>query len=118
MYPDVMPKVADRFHGSFELHNAKCIACGICANACPNRVIQMSTIKDENNKRKLSGYKMDIQYCLWCGLCVESCPTDAIQFTKEFELATYTRKDVLLDLYKPGEVAAPTEEAKEASQGQ
>lgn len=118
-YPDVRPNLPKRFHGSFYLDNPKCIACGICANSCPNRVISLTTIKDENNKKKLDSYKMDVQYCLWCGLCVESCPTKAIQFTPKFESATYSRKDILLDLFKPGEATAPSGEAsKETSQGQ
>lgn len=103
-YPEVKPTLSPRSHGSFALEEEKCISCGICKNACPNRVINLTSEKDENNKKKLTGYEMDIQYCLFCGLCVESCPTKALKFTQEFEGAKYFRDDLKLVL-KKAEVA-------------
>ncbi len=100
MYPEEKPKLADNFHGSFVLTESKCIACGLCAIACPNDVIKMSTARNEETKKKyLTSYELDLQYCLFCGFCVESCPTDAINFNQEFELASYTRKGVVLHMW-------------------
>ncbi|GAW92853.1 NuoI/complex I 23 kDa subunit family protein [Calderihabitans maritimus] len=98
-YPDQRPNLSPRFHGSFALDVEKCIACGICAKACPNNVIKIASSKGENKKRRLDDYKIELGYCLFCGLCVESCPTDAINFTQDFELASYTRQDTVLHLY-------------------
>lgn len=100
MYPEERPNLADRFRGSIELTESKCIVCGLCANACPNNVIKIVSDRDENKKRYLVSYELDMQYCLYCGLCVESCPTDAINFNKEFENSRYLRKDIALKLYQ------------------
>lgn len=97
-YPEVMPKLPDRFHGSFTLYANKCIVCMLCANACPNSVIKITGEKNENNKKQLTGYKMFTERCLYCGLCVEACPTNAITFNQDFETATYTRDKVNLDM--------------------
>lgn len=122
-YPEVMPNLPPRSHGSFQLDLNKCISCGICANQCPNKVIEITSEKDENNKKQLTGYKMNIGRCLFCGLCVENCPTKALKTTTIFELSCFDRKDCLMDLvavgYRDGEppqpkVAAPKAEEKAA----
>lgn len=94
-YPEVMPDLPPRSHGSFVLYPEKCIACGICVNACPNGVIKVDSHRNEAGKRKLDKYSMSLGYCLFCGLCVESCPTDAIVFDTNFELACYSREDTI-----------------------
>lgn len=101
-YPEVYPNLSPRFHGSFKLNLNKCIACGICSNSCPNHVIEVTSEKDENNKKKLSGYKMYIERCLFCGLCVESCPPKALHTSTDFELSTYNRNDLILDMVAAG----------------
>lgn len=97
-YPEERPPLFPRFHGTFDLDVDKCIACGLCKNACPNRVIALDTVKGEDGKRKLASYCMDLQHCLFCGFCVENCPTGALKFNHEFELACYRREDIPLKL--------------------
>ncbi|WP_418790066.1 NuoI/complex I 23 kDa subunit family protein [Phosphitispora sp. TUW77] len=98
-YPEERPVLAARFKGSFDLDVPKCIACGLCSNACPNHVIKIETVKDENNKKKLTGYKMLAEQCLYCGFCVEVCPTKALLWNHDYERATYFRDEVNLDLF-------------------
>lgn len=98
-YPEQRPNLPPAFKGSFELKVPKCISCGLCANACPNHVIKIESVKDENNKKKLTGYSMMTERCLYCGFCVETCPTKALVWNHEFELAKYFRNDVNLDLF-------------------
>jgi len=105
-YPEHKETLPPRFHGSFALSPEKCIACGLCQQACPNKVIKVGAVKDENNKRKLASYEMEMKYCLFCGLCVEACPTNALTFTQEYELAKYHIEDVKLTLFKKEESSA------------
>ncbi len=98
-YPEERPVLPARFKGSFDLNVAKCIACGLCSNACPNHVIKIESVKDENNKKKLTGYKMLAEQCLYCGFCVEVCPTKALQWNHDYERAKFFRDEVNLDLY-------------------
>ncbi len=124
-YPEERPVLPDRFKGSLRLVVPKCIACGLCANSCPNHVIKIESEKDENNKKKLTGYKVMLERCLFCGFCVEACPTKALQWTKEFELTKYFREDVNLDLFnsyqpspddeKPAKPVKSDEESAQAS---
>lgn len=106
-YPEVKPKLADRWRGGFQLDVNECIACGLCEKSCPNSAIKLSTEKNEDNKRQLASYELDRSYCLFCGLCVEACPKKCLRFTQEFETATYDKNNVKLDLFNNQNLSAP-----------
>lgn len=115
-YPEVKPNLPDRFHGRFELDVEKCIGCGLCARACPNKVIEIETERVEK-KRVLIGYRMNIQYCLFCGLCVEACNRGALKFSKVFEMAQYNREDISLVFVNPAEKTEKTGSGTAAGNG-
>jgi len=108
-YPEEQHVVPERFHGKFVLDIDKCIACGLCANACPNKVISLGKQK-VGKKQYLTDYKMNIQYCLFCGLCVESCNKDALHFSKDFNMNQYFYRDIPLVLVRREAPAEPEEE--------
>lgn len=112
-YPEERPVLPARFKGSFTLDVGKCIACGLCANACPNHVIQIASVKDEKNKKKLSGYKMMVERCLYCGFCVEACPAKALQWNHDYERTVFFREDVNLDLFQDLPSPDPEQTAEE-----
>lgn len=87
-YPEQRNYIAPRYHGEFVLDVDKCINCGLCANACPNNVIQIESEKAEKKKIQ-TRFTMNLQYCLFCGLCVEACAKSAIRFSDKFEMAKY-----------------------------
>lgn len=88
-YPEVKPNLPENVRSSMGLEPSKCISCGLCANACPNKVISLTSEKDENNKKILKTYNMDLGRCLFCGMCTEACPTAALKVTQEYENAVY-----------------------------
>lgn len=90
-YPEVKPQLPQRTHGSFAFDFEKCIACNMCADACPNGVIRVDFTKDEKGKRSLEQYNMNLGYCLFCGLCVKACPKDAVYFKPEFDMVCYKK---------------------------
>lgn len=108
-YPEQQHPVPDRFHGRFVLDVDKCIACGLCVNACPNRVISLNKQK-VGKKQYLTDYVMNIQYCLYCGLCVEACNKDALHFTRDFNMNQYFYKDIPLVMVRREAPAEPEEE--------
>lgn len=113
LYPEVKPDLPPRSHGSFKFEFEKCIACNMCADACPNSVIRVDFKKDEKGKRVLEQYNMSLGYCLFCGLCVKACPKDAINFKTDFGLTCYDRADTYYTWTKPeAEVEEAQMEAK------
>jgi NADH-quinone oxidoreductase subunit I len=103
-YPKVRPEVAPRFHGAPRLnmdpetHETLCIACNLCALACPEDCIDVIpmdieiTVAGKGRKKKvLDEFIFDTSRCMFCALCQEACPTACLELTQDFELATYSR---------------------------
>src|ERR1700688_3092458 len=93
-------KFQERFRGAHVLQRdenglEKCVACFLCAAACPANCIYIEAAENTAEKR-VSGaeryasvYNIDYSRCIFCGYCVEGCPTDAITHGHGFELAPY-----------------------------
>src|SRR5436305_6715007 len=75
--------------------DARCVACAICASACPVGVIHMDTHRGADGRKLLDRFDIEAGGCIYCGMCVEACPFDALTMTSGFELASYNRADLL-----------------------
>lgn len=53
-----------------------CIACGICAQACPVSALELSKTNVDKYKKAYPELKGS---CTGCGICAESCPLDAVE---------------------------------------
>ncbi|AEF93985.1 4Fe-4S ferredoxin iron-sulfur binding domain-containing protein [Desulfotomaculum nigrificans CO-1-SRB] len=113
-YPEQRLPIPDRFFGRPEFDYDKCIACNQCVNACPNKVIKLTT-ETVDKKKVVTGYDFDQQYCMFCGMCQEACPKDAIRFTKDFELTKYHRPDIKIKFVQPEQVEKKIAEIKKAA---
>jgi NADH-quinone oxidoreductase subunit I len=103
-YPLERPQVAERYRGAPRLNvnpdtdETMCIACDLCALACPEHLIVVSSERNEKTRRKeLTNFTYDLSRCMFCGLCEDACPTDALELTQDFELASYTRQGWIWD---------------------
>lgn len=99
-YPTVKPILSARVRNSLSLDPEKCIACGLCATACPNKVITLTSSKDANNKKMLESYTMNVGYCLFCGLCTEACPTGALKVSPDYENSVEAAEELIWDMMK------------------
>ncbi|MFB3828592.1 MAG: NADH-quinone oxidoreductase subunit NuoI [Bryobacteraceae bacterium] len=113
-YPDEPPPLEDRYRGAHVLRRdadgmEKCVACFLCAAACPSNCIYIEAAENTGPVRISAGdryarvYNIDYNRCIFCGYCVEACPTDAITHGHGFELAGYNtaalvmRKEQMLE---------------------
>ena len=109
-YPEQQLTFAPRYRGIHEFELDKCIACDMCAKACPVDCIYI----DKSGPRKIDKkigkvnpadpkngqllrYAIDYSKCLFCALCTEPCPTDCIHMGKLHDLSSYTREDVVVE---------------------
>src|SRR5271167_2126410 len=75
-----------------------CVACMMCAKACPNSCIKLEGVRDEGGKRRMTTFKLDFSTCIFCGYCVEACGFDALTFvSEEYENSVYNRGSLLQD---------------------
>jgi NADH-quinone oxidoreductase subunit I len=105
-YPDAPPKFQERYRGVHVLQRdenglEKCVACFLCAAACPADCIYIEAAENTAEKR-VSGaeryakvYNIDYNRCIFCGYCVEACPTDAITHGHGFELASFNASNLI-----------------------
>ena len=63
----------------------RCVACFLCAAACPVSCISMEGDEREDGRRWARWFRINFARCIYCGLCEEACPTLAIQLTSHFE---------------------------------
>lgn len=103
-YPLERPEIAERFRGAPRLNvnpetgETLCIACDLCALACPENLIVLNSERNPQSRRKeLTTFTYDTSRCMFCGLCEDACPTDALELTQDFEMAGYERQGAILD---------------------
>ena len=81
-YPLERPQVAERYRGAPRLNvnpdtdETMCIACDLCALACPENLIVVSSARNEKTRRKeLTDFTYDLSRCMFCGLAKTPAPS-------------------------------------------
>ncbi len=101
-YPDEKPRIAPRWRGRIILSrdpdgNERCVACYLCAAACPVDCIALQKAEDETGRWYPEFFRINFSRCIFCGYCEEACPTYAIQLTTDFEMSEYDRQNLVYE---------------------
>ena len=104
-YPDIAPTLQARFRGFHSFEIEKCIACDLCAKACPVDCIYI----EKSGPRKidkssgiarggaLGRFGIDYAKCMFCALCIEPCPTECIHMGDIHDMSAYDRKSMIVE---------------------
>ena len=99
-YPFKPIQLTERFRGKLDIDPAKCTGCQVCSIVCPASVITMvdlGTRKVGERELKVRRPLFDLASCIFCGECVDNCAFNALELSKQFEIATPNKGDLLMN---------------------
>lgn len=120
-YPDQEPAIANRniYRGVHRLNRdeqgrVKCVACFLCATACPAHCIDIIGIESPwpDREKYPESFTIDELRCIFCGMCEEACPVDAIELTSLYNLTGRSREEMVFDKEKLLSVYDMTKDAE------
>ena len=97
-YPAEKMPIGPRYRAVHEMKRLwesdaeRCIGCGLCEKICISDCIRMDTKIDENSRKEVSEYTINLGRCIFCGYCAEVCPELAITHGGEYEQASEQRE--------------------------
>jgi NADH-quinone oxidoreductase subunit I len=108
-YPDQEPVMGNPliYRGVHRLNKdaqgrVKCVACFLCATACPAHCIDIIGVESpwEDREKYPESFTIDELRCIYCGMCEEACPVDAIELTSLYNLTGRSREEMIFDKEK------------------
>lgn len=106
-YPEVEPSLPPNYRGVHRLNRdeqgrVKCVACYMCATACPAHCIDIVSAPSPwaDREKYPETFVIDELRCIYCGMCEEACPVDAIELTSLYDLTGLSREEMIFDKEK------------------
>lgn len=103
-FPEEKPDLPLNYRGVHRLNRddqgrVKCVACYMCATACPARCIYIDAAAAPwpDRDKYPTKFVIDELKCIFCGMCEEACPVDAIELTSLYDIAGLSREQMLFD---------------------
>jgi NADH-quinone oxidoreductase subunit I len=108
-YPEQEPAIGNPliYRGVHRLNKdeqgrVKCVACFLCATACPAHCIDIIGTESPwpDREKYPQSFTIDELRCIYCGMCEEACPVDAIELTSLYNLTGRSREEMIFDKEK------------------
>jgi NADH-quinone oxidoreductase subunit I len=108
-YPEEQHVPSPNYRGVHRLNKdeqgrVKCVACMLCATACPAHCIDIvgATAPDTwpDREKYCESFVIDELRCIYCGMCEEACPVEAIELTGFYDLTGLSREQMIFDKTK------------------
>ena len=103
-FPEKRRSVSGRYRGihiltAREDGTPKCVACFLCATACPAECIYIEAGErpEKTIEKYPTRFEIDLLRCVYCGFCVDACPEEAIFMSRENDLVGTTREELVID---------------------
>ena len=101
-YPEEKIILPPRYRGRIILSRdpdggERCVACYLCAAACPVDCISLQATEDETGRRYPEFFRINFSRCIYCGFCEDACPTNAIQLIPDVEMSEYNRENMVYE---------------------
>jgi NADH-quinone oxidoreductase subunit I len=120
-FPEARPRIDNPliYRGVHRLNKdqqgrVKCVACFLCATACPAHCIDIVGVESPwpDREKYPESFTIDELRCIYCGMCEEACPVDAIELTSLFDLTGRIREEMIFDKEKLLSVYDETKDAE------
>ncbi len=101
-YPEEKLPIGPRYRAVHEMKRLwesgteRCIGCGLCEKICISNCIRIETRYDENQRKEVGEYSINLGRCIFCGYCAEVCPELAITHGGEYENSSEQREHFVL----------------------
>ena len=97
-----------------EQGRVKCVACFMCATACPAHCIDIIAAESPwpDREKYPERFVIDELRCIYCGMCEEACPVDAVELTSLYDLTGSSREEMIFDKEKLLSVFDQTKDAE------
>jgi NADH-quinone oxidoreductase subunit I len=108
-YPEEQHVPSPNYRGVHRLNKdeqgrVKCVACMLCATACPAHCIDIvgATAPPTwpDREKYPESFVIDELRCIYCGMCEEACPVEAIELTGLYDLTGLAREEMIFDKTK------------------
>jgi NADH-quinone oxidoreductase subunit I len=103
-YPEQKRNISGRYRGIHLLtvredDTPKCVACYMCATACPAECIYIEAGErpEKSIEKYPTRFEIDLLRCVYCGFCVDACPEEAIMMSRENDLVGTSREELIID---------------------
>ncbi len=104
-YPEQKRELlVDNYRGVHRLNRDEqgrvaCVACFMCATACPVNCIHIEAAEApwDDREKYPAAFFIDELRCIFCGMCEKACPVDAIELTPCYDIVSRSREEMIFD---------------------